>query len=175
MNTEIEQSGTGDVLSAPKSFREGVKEFENHIGNQDGAFFGDSDVCPLKHTFSDGIYVREISIPKGMYIVGKLHKHSHPNFLLSGTVDVVTEFGKERLTGPLSMISKAGTKRALFAVTPLVWVTVHENPTNTQDLAELEKLIIADSYEEYDMFVESKKQNKLIGFIKNLFKKGGIF
>lgn len=173
MNTEIEQSGTGDVLSAPKSFREGVKEFENHIGNQDGAFFGDSDVCPLKHTFSDGIYVREIRIPAGMYIVGKIHKHAHPNFLLSGIVDVVTEQGTTTLEGPMSMISPAGTKRALYTKTDVCWVTIHHNPTNTQDLAKLEKIVIADSYKEYDKFVESKKKNRLVLLLKKLLK-GGV-
>lgn len=173
MNTE---SKNMDMLSKTQpSFREGVTEFEKHLSLQEEAFFGDSEYCPLKHSFSDGIYVREIAIPEGTYIVGKLHKHSHPNFLLSGTVDVVTEFGKETLTGPLSMISEAGTKRALHAITPLVWITVHANPTNTQDLKELEKIVIADSYEEYESFIASKGQNKLIGFIKKLFKKGGIF
>lgn len=175
MNTEIKNF---DMLSKTKSsregFREGVTEFENNIALQEEAFFGDNECCPLKHSFSDGIYVREISIPAGMYIVGKLHKHSHPNFLLSGTVDVVTEFGKETLTGPLSIISKAGTKRALHAITPLVWITVHANPTNTQDLEELEKIVIADSYEEYDKFIASKGPNKAITFIKKLFKIGGV-
>ena len=50
------------------------------------------------------------------------------------------------------MISKAGTKRALYAKTDLVWTTVHLNPTNTEDIGELEEEIIAKSYEEYETF-----------------------
>jgi hypothetical protein len=143
--------------------RENIMTFESEIKKQEGAFVGDSEICPLKHTFSDGIYVREIFIPEGTYLVGKIHKHEHPNFLLSGTVDVVTEAGSQRLTGPLSMISPAGTKRALYTITDCVWVTVHHNPTNTQDLSKLEEIVIADSYEVYEKF-----KNKQIPFYKRI-------
>ena len=57
------------------------------------------------------------------------------------------------------MISKAGTKRALYAETDLTWITVHANPTNTEDLKELEENIIAPTYLEYEKFKQLK--NKL--------------
>ena len=141
--------------------RESIVDFEKKLSEQPGALFGDNDFMPLKHSFADKIYVREIFIPKGSVLVGKIHKHSHPNFLLQGVADVVTEFGSERLTAPMSMISSAGTKRAVHAIEDCRWVTVHENPTNTQDLNELEMYIIAESYEEYDRF-ESKKAKQTL-------------
>ena len=152
---------------AKGDIRKNIVDFETQVKEQEGAFVGDSDYCPLKHTFSDGIYVREIFIPAGTYIVGKIHKHEHPNFLMSGTVDVVTEAGVERLVGPLSMISPSGTKRALRAITDLVWITVHHNPTNTQDPKKLEKIVIADSYKEYDRY-KKLQGNKFISFLKSL-------
>lgn len=159
-----------DITSSQSETRDNIVKFEDEIKKQEGSFTGDSNICPLKHSFSDGIYVREIFIPKGTFIVGKIHKHDHPNFLLKGEVDVVTEFGNERIIAPCSMISSAGTKRALYAITDLIWVTVHNNPTNTQDLEKLEKIVIADSYEEYEKFIENKKRvkNRFINFIKNL-------
>lgn len=112
---------------------------------------GDNDMCPVEHSFSDGIYVREIFIPAGVVLTGKVHKHDHPNFLMQGIVDVATEFnGVQRLEAPMSMISLAGTKRAVHAITDTIWITVHKNESNTQDLNELEKNIIAKDYEEYD-------------------------
>jgi len=141
------------------TFRESILDFEKRIENTNGAYIGDSVICPLKHTFSEGIYVREIFIPKGTVLTGKIHKHAHPNFLMSGKVDVVTEGeGHQRLAGPCSIMSPPGTKRALQAITDLVWITVHHNPTNTQDLAELEKIVIADSYEDYEVFVGLKQK-----------------
>ena len=140
-----------------------IVQFQSYLQNLDDENFivyddkASTKVCPLKHTFSDGIYVREIFIPAGMFIVGKIHKHDHPNFLLKGEVIVVTEDGTEELVGPLSMISKAGTKRALYAKTDLVWTTVHANPTNTEDLKELEKEIIAPTYLDYEKFKQLKQ------------------
>jgi hypothetical protein len=151
--------------------RKDIVDFEAKIGDLDESFQGDSILCPLKHTFSDGIYVREIFIPAGTYLVGKIHKHEHPNFLLSGTVEVVTEAGRESLTGPLSIMSPAGTKRALYAVTDLVWVTVHHNPTNTQNVSVLEKDIIAESYEAYDEFVLHGGKVGIIDKFLNFFKR----
>ena len=136
--------------------RDSIMNFQNNLKNIEGVFEGDSLECPLKHSFSDNIYVREIAIPAGMVIVGKIHKHEHPNFLMKGKVEVVTEEGTEIIEAPCSMISKAGTKRALYALTDLVWITVHHNPTNTQDLKELEEEVIAKDYEEYDKFISSK-------------------
>jgi hypothetical protein len=127
------------------------------------------DCFPLKHSFTDGIYVREIHIPKGMVLTGKIHKHEHPNFLMSGEVVVITETGgKEVLKGPMAMISAAGTKRALHTLTDVVWITIHHNPTNTQDLAELEKIVIADSFEEYEKFLKRKPMNKLKNYLIKL-------
>jgi hypothetical protein len=160
---EKEISKTMNALAAYEKdeLRKRIVDFEEALGQQPGAFFGDTVNCPLIHKFAEGIYVREIFIPAGTYIVGKIHKFSHPNFLMSGTVDVVTESGGcERLTGPLSMISPPGTKRALRAITDLVWITVHHNPTNTQDIAELEKIVIAESYEEYHKFIDNQQADK---------------
>ena len=169
MNLSVLQN---EVMNASDNIliREKLIDFEGQIKKQEGAFVGDNEYCPLKHSFSDGIYVREISIPANTYIVGKIHLHDHPNFLMSGKVDVVTENGIETLEGPLSMISPKGTKRALRTITSCVWITVHKNPTNTQDLSELEKIVIADSYEEYDKFIASQKRLSFVNKILNKFK-----
>jgi len=162
MDESLDKSNTN---ISKNDIREGIMDFEAKIKSIEGHFEGDSFECPLKHSFTDGIYVREIYIPAGMYVVGKIHKHGHPNFLLSGEVKVITEAGEEVLIGPKSIISPPGTKRALFAITDLVWVTVHHNPTNTQDLKELEDIVIAENYKEYSKFIS--KKNGVISGIKN--------
>lgn len=152
-----------------KEIRDSIIDFENQIRANNEAFIGDTEICPLTHKFADGIYVREIFIPAGMYIVGKIHKHKHPNFLLSGTVDVITESGgEERLTGPMAIISEAGTKRALRTITDVRWVTVHLNESNTRDIKKLEDEIIANSFDEFDKFVV--KKNSYLSKIKRRLK-----
>lgn len=106
---------------------------------------------PLQHVFAPGLYVRTIYIPAHGVIVGKIHKHRHANVLSQGKVVIFTEFGGvERWEGPLTMVSEPGTKRAVYAETDVYWTTIHQNPTDTQDLAELERMIIAESYEDYE-------------------------
>lgn len=131
--------------------RTDIVQFEKALAKLDGAFFGDTDNCPLKHSFGDGIYVREIFIPQGTVLTGKIHKHKHPNFLMRGEVVVVTEGGgMEHLQGPLAMISPAGTKRAVVALTDVWWITVHG--TTSQDLEIIESELIAPDYESYTRF-----------------------
>lgn len=106
--------------------------------------------CPLQHVFPPGLYLRTIFIPKGTVIVGKIHRHQHGNILSQGEVAVLTESGGlERLRGPITMVSEPGTKRAVYALTDVVWTTIHLNPTNTQDLEQLEREIIAPTYQAY--------------------------
>ena len=129
--------------------RKTIADFEEALAKVPGAVFGDNDMAPLKHTFADGIYIREIFLPKGVLATGKIHKHCHPSFLLSGDVSVITENGGvERLKAPVSMISPAGTKRIVYAHEDSVWITVHCNPDDLRDLKQLEDLIIAKSYDE---------------------------
>lgn len=104
----------------------------------------------LKHTFTEGVYCREIFIPAGSVIVGKIHKHEHINFISKGRVTVLTKDGLQDLEGPCTMVSSKGTKRALYAHEDTVWTTIHANPTNETDLSKLEDTIISKSYEALD-------------------------
>lgn len=102
--------------------------------------------CPLKHIFAPGVYAREIFIPKGTLVVGKIHKHDHLNFISVGDVTVFTKDGCERIKAPRTMVSTSGTKRAVYTHEDTVWTTVHI--TNQTDLAKIEDEIIAKSYDE---------------------------
>lgn len=99
------------------------------------------------HHFSDGVYMRELLIPAGHVCVGKIHRAEHLNILLRGTIAVLTEHGVRELTGPCIIKSNAGIKRAGYAVTDTVWMTVHPNPDNEQDLMKLEARYIAPDFE----------------------------
>ena len=108
--------------------------------------------APLTHVFAPGVYMRTIFIKAGCVVVGKIHKHTHGNILSQGRVTVVTESGgEEHLQAPLTMVSCAGTKRALVAHTDVVWTTIHV--TNATNLDELEKELIAENYADYEQFL----------------------
>jgi hypothetical protein len=112
------------------------------------------EACPLKHSFAKGLYVRQITLPAGMLFVTKIHKFSHPAFLMTGDVSILEEEGTRRVVAPASFITKAGTKRALFTHQETVWITVHA--TDKTDLKEIEDEIIAKSFEELPDYNEYK-------------------
>jgi len=124
--------------------RQQILGLERLLTTHPRAILGDNTLCPLKHSFAPGIYVREIFIPKGTILTGKIHKHEHPNFLMSGKVEVYTENGGlEILQAPLAMISKAGTKRVIYAMEDTVWITVHA--TDEQELEKIEVMKARDT------------------------------
>jgi hypothetical protein len=119
--------------------------------------------CPLQHVFAPGAYARTMRIPAGTTIVGKIHKHAHLNILSQGTVCVMTETeGDRELTGPLTMVSPPGTKRAVYAVTEAVWTTVHTLPRDNMTLDEIEAYVIAPTFEDYERFaLENNMTNRI--------------
>lgn len=149
MTTELQTRENAEQIEARLAMRSKIIGFETALAEMPNATRGDRPDCPLKHSFADGMYVREIFLPKGTVLTGKIHRHSHPNFLMSGKVLVATEGGGvEVLTGPCAMISEAGTKRAVVVLEDTVWVTVHLVPNGVTDLDEIEKMVIAPSYED---------------------------
>ncbi len=128
-------------------------EFEQALAQLPGTKFGD-DACPLKHTFGDHLYIREITMPKGMLVVSKLHKTTHPYFVLKGDVTVLTPDGEIRIKAPFSGITEAGTKRILYMHEETVWITVHSTKETT--LEEIEKEVIAETYDELPEHIKEK-------------------
>ena len=101
---------------------------------------------PLRHFFADGCYIREIFNPAGEVIITKIHKVSHPFFLMKGTMSILTEDGEQQISAPFYSITKAGTKRLIYAHTDCVFITVHA--TYKTDIEEIEKDIATESYED---------------------------
>lgn len=91
-----------------------------------------------KHTFHAGMYCREVWRPADCLIVGKVHKMEHFYLVVSGTVEIRTDEGKVRVTGPHLMTCKPGTQRAVYAVTDALCMTFHVVKATTVEEAEAE-------------------------------------
>lgn len=139
--------GARDEIRAKKAMIDKMLEVESVIGNMPGAKFGD-DACPLIHHFADGLYIREMRAPKGMLNTSKLHKTTHPYFIMEGDFSVLTEEGFVRIKAPYMGITKAGTKRVVYFHEDTVWMTVHPNSDNGTDLEKIEERLIAKTYDE---------------------------
>jgi len=103
------------------------------------------DAYPTRHHFAPGAYAREILLPEGSCVVGKIHRHAHVNVLAYGRCVVATP-GRppEFLEGPRTFVSEPGTKRVVLALTDVVWTTIHV--TDETDLEKIEAEVIAPDF-----------------------------
>lgn len=96
--------------------------------------------APVTHHFADGIYGREMFIPAGTMLTGKIHRFSTLNILLQGDITVTTPEGVRRIQAPAVFVSQPGCKKVGYAHTDTIWINVH--PTKLQDVAAIEQKFI---------------------------------
>ena len=114
-----------------------------------------------EHFFIPGVYVRWLFRPADTLIVGKIHRKEHMYLVCSGEVTVVGPGYKERIVGPKMIISKPGTKRAVYAHTDAVCLTIHR--TDETDLDKIEKELIEDDPDAmYDAYNHLKLDQKVL-------------
>ena len=163
MSKEIIKNNSNEISI---NSRKKILEFENALINiADGVVVeGDgkhvvteSKIAPIKHTFADGVYVRQMDMMKGSIVVGAIHKHLHVWFLLTGHVTVSTEDTTEDYQAPCYVVSTPGVKRVILANEDSIFVNVHKNPSNTENIDQLEKEIVALNYKEYEEYINKNK------------------
>ena len=102
------------------------------------------------HHFAPGVYMRELRIPKGVLLTGKIHKTEHLNIFTHGDLSVWTENGMRRLNSHEIILSKPGIKRVGYAHEDSVWITVHPNVTDETDVKVLEDKLVTNNFELLD-------------------------
>jgi hypothetical protein len=149
-----------------KSYKDKVKQIEDYfisiadgvnvIGNGKEITYGEG-LWGYKHSFADGIYIREMMMKQGQLGFSAIHKHSYGFFLLSGILASSKEEGIEEFVAPCYIISPQGAKRIVYAIEDCVITTVHANPTNTEDLDELAKINVVFDWDKYEEYLKNKK------------------
>ena len=149
-----------------ESWKSKVEELENYLtsvadgvdivaGNGKELIY--PDMWEYKHSFPEGVYIREMRMKKGQLGFSAIHKHSYAFFLLSGVLASSKEEGIEEFVAPCYIISPQGAKRIVYAIEDCVITTVHANPTNTEDLNELAKINVMFDWDEYEEYLKNKK------------------
>jgi hypothetical protein len=134
------------ITNSEKTVVEGMEEIKNFLMDPNM----EQAELPLKHSFAPGVYAREMEIPAGTLLIGKIHKHRHHNFLMKGSIIVLTEAnGVELLQAPLMIVSEEGTQRIGYAITDTVWTTIHENKDNSEDLVVIEERTVVKDKTKY--------------------------
>ena len=139
----------GEVV---KMFRENIVTLEDFTAGLESATDGKEFTS---HHFAPGVYLREFFLPKGMYFTSKIHKTTHFLIVASGKTAITSELGQTIIEGPAVLITKPGTKRAVYGIEDTTFYTVHV--TEEKDLEVIESKIIAKDFNEIDLIEETKK------------------
>jgi len=97
----------------------------------------------IAHHFAEGTYCREMFMNRDDVVVGKKHLNSCTNVLLMGRVAVSDGDVVRIHQAPFVFQSPAGTKRAIYAITNVRWLTVHGNEDNGESMDIIESRLIA--------------------------------
>ena len=154
--TELSKDFRSTIIDIENKFRDIADGTNVIVGTKENPIIPNSNLCSTESIFVDGVYAREMFVKQGCIVIGAIHKHEHVSFLMSGHLTVVSENGTSEHIAPDVIVAGPGIKRIAYAHEDTIWYNVHGNPTNTEDLKELEKEIIVASYEEYEEYIKNK-------------------
>ena len=147
-----------DFPVSKEHMRKRICDFEKILLQQNGSFIGSAHgnkECPVEHFYGDGLYIRKITMPKGMLLTSKIHNKRHPYFVISGDCTVLTDDKIVRIKAPYWGITEPLTKRILYMHDETVWVTVHA--TKLKNPEDIERKIILPSFDNTITFEEAEK------------------
>lgn len=99
-------------------------------------------ISRLFHHFSDGVYVREMSLAAGAEVTTHEHKYDHFGILGSGEVTVELDGDLEHRRAPCVIDIKAGVKHRIVALTDITWFCVHA--TDVADPEQMDRVLIKE-------------------------------
>lgn len=113
-------------------------------------------ILTVEHLFAPGMYARKMLIPRGTVATGAIHKTSHLSIISKGRIAFTDENGMTIYEEGAHFISKAGTKRAVYAHEDTILTTIH--PTHETNIEQLEKSLVAYSTSEYQAHLLENKE-----------------
>ena len=94
---------------------------------------------PLTHHLDNGLYTREVFMPKGSLVVSFIHKQNHPSFFMSGEMSILLDTGEvKRIKAPMKFMTEIGTQRVAYMHEDCTWTCVYRTDATTIEEAEQE-------------------------------------
>lgn len=130
---------------------------ESDVEKLEAAFLqAPQEDCPVHHHFGPGVYIREVILPTGSYIIGHRHNSPHLNIMLEGRLTLINADGtRTELRAPQTFVSGPGRKIAYIHET-VRWQNVYA--TEETDVEALETQLLDKSL----AFEEAQKANALL-------------
>lgn len=141
---------------------ERINELKEQLSNVDGAVLhhteGMEEQFPTKHYMKDGLYTREVFMPKGSFVISFIHKQNHPSFFLSGEMSILDDKGNiKRIKAPMHVQTEVGTQRVAYMHEDCTWVCVYK--TDAKSVEDADKEVYTEDFNNLPKYIITK--NKL--------------
>ena len=100
------------------------------------------------HYHINGVYVRELFIPAGTLLTGKIHNHESIGILAQGRLRITNGTDSIIVEAPYVTVDKPGVKRLGYAETDCTFLCVHR--TDCKTIEEMEEELVSETFEEYE-------------------------
>lgn len=98
------------------------------------------------HAFAPGIYIRQVTLPAGMFAMGHRHRHAHLNVMLSGRMTMFNDDGtRSELCAPVVCVAQPGRKVA-YVHERTVWLNIYATTETDVEKLEAELLDKSENY-----------------------------
>lgn len=124
-----------DQVKSIAGFRRDLQALEDMLLTVPGITLRDDDRTPLSHFFTKDQYARKIEIPATYMLVTGIHATEHIAVISKGSCLVATPEGVIKYSAGDTLITKIGTKRAIYVLEDLVWTTIHAIHASTPEEA----------------------------------------
>lgn len=94
----------------------------------------------IRHHFSDGVYAKQMALPKGHFAVSHKHNYSHLSVLAKGVALVECNGVEMRYTAPVCIEIKAGVNHKITAIEDVSWFCIHA--TDETDSSKVDEVLI---------------------------------
>jgi len=90
----------------------------------------------LKHVFSPGLYLREVTVPEGKLIIGHHHRHRHLNVFLKGKMILFKPDGIGTVVKAPMVFTGDPGRKVVYAIEESMWMNIYA--TDETDIKRLE-------------------------------------
>ena len=94
------------------------------------------------HHFSDGLYSKQMHLPKGYKAYSHKHTYSHLSILAKGKVVVTTDDSTAMYEAPACINIAGGLNHEITALEDVVWYCIHA--TDETDATKVDQVLIGE-------------------------------
>lgn len=132
--------------------------------------------APVTHRFAPNIYIREVSMEAGAFVMGHYHKTKHLNIMLKGRIKFLgADNVWVEMSAPQTFVAEEGRKVA-FVYEDTIWQNVFS--TDETDTDKLEEMYLrkSNTWDEYknasDMLLGFDKANDTVDYYRAIAEFG---